>query len=763
MNGSGRDEGGYEIGATLRRLGCIANRHGSPGLSVPPAAINEHPVAEAARLWSQCVRIFPRRQLVGYAVEGGKSILWFRRYSLGTGGNPSKTVIEPGAFGIRNGYEYAVGGTGSIVYATEVFAAGSHFVGQESETDFWVLSGSPIVWEIQTGILDQPGGADMWAGIVEQVCHEAPVGGFTNEWLMGVQFKPYHPSPSSLWKPGAYSDYFCLNDPAAFYAPEVSNDPALAWQLAYGERVKGRYGGTLIAEMPTGYRYMPVNVFWSQQYLNQNYESRADWDKFCKSRRIYEPDVEIESCEAVTEGTTELVKVTMTGRFHSTSGAPSSVIRDVSTWNLTALQAEPFRTADNGIRMYLAHAATGRNFTPLIGDNAWNSKVQDLPDNPYGSYYPHFYAVKLIPEPYEDDNDTQDQHDTPLFQDPLAMAETYLRVMAEGCVDHDQSLERLLKYITDNSAMPDSWGVHDYRHEELLRQAFGGSSVSLMPSTPTVLTDADSVRIDAPHGFGPPPSTSVSAEVFNRLVKAVNLLTRFRLMIPYDIQAESWVYEGSRESNIPGTFSTTGNMAQFEDRVDAPNTPLLTAGPTALGVVVSATASASCSLGVHDNPGPVMVDAARSPFRWWIEVANGIEAAFPPIVAELVSLSSVQVLVQRYRTRKNQHRTVEDTAEEGESLSRGFGWDPIAGWWYRAGEGYMLWSPGAVNEDGPPTVALESPGTVWPPDLPAGDMAIGRQSVMSNGDFDRPASTESSLQLYFVPGQTLVIEVPLAG
>lgn len=758
MNGSGLYTPGLPAGRNLRQYGCILNQHGTDALITPLAHINEHPVYEAARRWSQFVRIIPRRQLVGYAVENGRSVLWFRRYALGTGGRPSRVVIAPGAFGIKQGYEYLVGGTGEIAYASTAFVPGDHFIGQVGETDFYVNSGAPVVWEVQTGLLDQPGGADMWAGIVEQVCHTAPRGGFTNEWLIGVQFKPYHTSPSSLWKSSVIADYFPLNDPAGFYAPEIVNDAQLLWHFAYGQGVDGRYGGTLVAEMPTGYRYCPVDVYWSQDYLNQNLTGDPDdWAKFLKSRRIYEPDIEVDSCEAVTEGAMELVKVTMTSRFHSTygevDGAPAVFARDVSTWDLDAIQGEPFASVENGITRYLAHQATGRNFLPLIGDNAWNSKVQDLPDNPFGSYYPTFYAVKLLPEPYADDNDTQDPHDTPLWQDVLAMASTYLRVMSERCVDHDQSIAQLLKYITDTGLLPDSWGVHDYREAELYRQAFDGSWIGLMPSEATTETGGAETRQDAPHGHSPPPATAINAEVFNRLSKAVNLLTKFRLMVPYQIRAENWFYYGRRQSAWPDTASFSGTLRAWEDAVDAPRAATLSSGPTSLGVVTDAVAGAECLLTVVEDGGYVLVEASSQPFRWWVEIADGIEAAFPPNVQALLNLENVNVLVQRHVTRSNERRSVVAAAEDGEVMNGS------AGWWF-GDDGYYVWGAGLVADDSK-TVALERPGTVAPPALPASDMAIGRDPSMTNGEFERVGVAQSGLTLSFITGQTLVLEVPL--
>jgi len=56
--------------------GCLVNAAGLEGTWTPVSAINQHAIYDAARRWSQYVRMVPRTQLVGYAVEDGKSILW---------------------------------------------------------------------------------------------------------------------------------------------------------------------------------------------------------------------------------------------------------------------------------------------------------------------------------------------------------------------------------------------------------------------------------------------------------------------------------------------------------------------------------------------------------------------------------------------------------------------------------------------------------------------------------------------------------------
>ncbi|MHC1762931.1 MAG: hypothetical protein AB9869_01310 [Verrucomicrobiia bacterium] len=80
MDGRGIDESqAREIGETYFESGCIVNVHGSANLPGQTAEVNTNGVFDAARRLSQCIRMVPRQNFVGYAVEDGKSILWFRR------------------------------------------------------------------------------------------------------------------------------------------------------------------------------------------------------------------------------------------------------------------------------------------------------------------------------------------------------------------------------------------------------------------------------------------------------------------------------------------------------------------------------------------------------------------------------------------------------------------------------------------------------------------------------------------------------------
>jgi len=362
---------------------------------------------------------------------------------------------------------------------------------------------------------------DILAGIRDAIKAEAEEGGYTNEWVAFSRFAAYHPSPTSDWDQTAYAEYWSTSDRCAFYASPFSN---VELRRHFNANFPDAVNKFLAPEAATGYRYA--------KSLNSTATA-----PFYKSCRLYEPPLKITSAETVTIDGEEQVKITFDGRFHHHDTlAPSSIDRDISTWDLTALLAEEqdYRTDENGIRAYLAWKDdASRNCERTgPGNAAAGSSVQLLPDNPYGTCFPHIWLVQLLPKPYEDDNERQDRHDTPIRHDVMLQAETYIRAMCEGFVDGQTSI--------DYGCAVGVMAVFDYTFPNLCFDAFGGTSITTMPTVETDALDADEVRTDSPIGYGPLPTVRLSAEQWNQFAKAVNKLTRVRVSLPFKLQVKNF-------------------------------------------------------------------------------------------------------------------------------------------------------------------------------------------------------------------------------
>lgn len=487
----------------------------------PP--INHSAVFDTARRFSQHCRIVPRWNLVGYEVTGGKSVLYLDRYARGMshdvpidlleGIAPGRLPIEPGQ--IVWGRRYRVK-SGRIRYAGIEYTAGQEFLGLEGNAEF------------------ESFGSDVRE--VDGIRRIAEPQGFTNRWCLHATLKPYANSESSIWKPEAFADQVTpFLERCHVDSPEIRVDKALKAHFTFGQ------DPLMGTESLTGQRYVKIGPNGSH-FTHANRRNCAEDDPDCieerghfyRSCRIYEPPVEIESAEVVTLGGAEVVKLTMTGRLHHCVGiAPASISADIGAWDVDALRNdEPYRTIENGLREYLVYQNIGTNASRKTGDWALNSGLAFETDNPFGSCYPTLFFVQLLPEPYRDENDDQDDHDSPLYHDHLRQAELYLRAACEGFIDG----------ITTSSlaCATGAIGAFDFSYANLCYAANGNRWIPWQPTA---------VRPDNPQGFGPNPNTDLSAEIYNSLAKAWNLLTDARIYLPSQLEART--VEGSAEEGIP--------------------------------------------------------------------------------------------------------------------------------------------------------------------------------------------------------------------
>ena len=409
-------------------------------------------------------------------------------------------------------------------------------------TGYAVENGKSVVWI-------QPlarGTVDLLDGITDAIAHEAAPGAYSNELVGFLQFKAYNPSGSSLWKPDSYSDYFALSDRCVFATSPLSpNSRTLKTHFnAADPDVANLY---LAPEVASGYRYA-TNLQDAASTLNA-----AATEPFYRSCRIYEPPVEIES--AVRDGAE--VKLTFTGRLHHHHAlAPASIARDIATWDLGDLTAEAqdYRTDENALREYLAHVADGSRQCDKTGpgNTGASSSITGDPDDPFGTCYPHLWLVQLVPKPYDDGGDRQDPEDVPVTADEFASMETYIRVLCEGNVDGETSREY--------GCAVHIHSVFDFTLASLCYQAFGRSAFTTLPSLLTDAINPSEVREDGAAGYGPLPTVRLAAETYNQFAAAVNLMTRYRVMLPMSLTVTTYQDSGPTRA-VQGTRYADGSGA----------------------------------------------------------------------------------------------------------------------------------------------------------------------------------------------------------
>lgn len=531
------------------RAGCVVNPRASAGMPDEDTVINSNAVYDAVRRFSQCVAQSRRNEFIDYAVEGGKSILWFRR-----------------EFGIGEGVKVR-----------------------------------PL-----DGILD--------------IKHAADARGMTNEWVLDVELRPYGEGIGSLFKPDAYTDIYGVINRCHFDARELVREAALNFHITYGA------GLAYVPESPPGWNYTVVQGVPGAHNVNTLFcgdppdpnciEFRRNFYRSC---RLYEPPVELEKVEIEGVAPDEILKVTLTGRLHHCAEAPPSIPRSRGSWNISALRAEPYRSAENGLREYLVQFLDGGqqctkppgNTLPPAGNSAMDTQIWTSDSSIFGACYPLFRWTKLVPFAYDDGNNTQDLVDTHFRHDPFTQMEFYLRAMCEGFVDGRTSLADACEF--------ESASLYDYRFEDLCMEAFGNSRIAVLP--------------DYVDGFGPLPNTDALAAVFNQFSSAINLLTSVRVMLPTIMECNGATSEVLKAEGLRGGDGGVVTCSDFTNGW-GPVTPGGPGNPTfsdeawfecdgSLGASYTVEATGNC---VGDGAWEVAERTLVSKFRFALTDGDSIEA-----------------------------------------------------------------------------------------------------------------------------------------
>lgn len=679
--GAGIDGGGTnyseakQLWENYRRYGCIYNVYAN-GVRTQAEWINSNPVFDAARRMSrEWMRVVARRQFRSYAIENGKSVLRFNRYAYGrkdsrvdcfAGIAPSWQPLTSGE--LVEGEKYIVRNSGSIDYMGGTYTAGQTFVAK-SVKSFQAHGDAALL-------------------VYDGIRAAARKNGWSNEWVMFLQTKCYHPSASSIWKPDAYSDYFAWNNRCHFYSGTLLDaafkrhgtynywiEPSPAGSTSFAFRQDMRSQAQLpYFEAPTGYSYA---------FESNDIGVTTDFYNSCQ---IYQKPYEVESCTIEYEGGEEIVVLTFKTRFRSHPSAPSSFSSDATTWStseLNNLAAEGYRTDDNALREYMRHSTFGdRQCSFKTGDSGTNSGVTGLPDNPFGSCYPHFFFCKLVPMPYEDENDMPEEWDTRATSDTLMQCESYLRAMCEGWIDDQTTLDVM---CAAGVASP-SGALFDYTFENLCFDAFQGRDIG-------AFRDVD--RPDRAAGFGPLPNTYIRSEVFNRLAKAVNLLKRVRVMLPFQVKCRTDNYYGEMSVGAEWSKDGVGNCYASGSWAMAtssgvPSTTLSTTGSwSTCGATMIAQSTANV-INLH----PTIPDTAycigtawavahnRSVINYKVEVSTDALNAVPEDWRnEIVSIGGI-IAHRRTETSTANFRYVSTSAESRkcpDPAGPNFFWDGTTG------------------------------------------------------------------------------------
>ena len=718
VDGRGLDfDQALELWENYRDAGCIINGIGA-GLRMTPDWVNDNPIYDAARRAArEMVRILPRRQFVSYEVSGGKSILRFLRYVdvPGLPGGtfdcfadiaPSATPVEPGE--LIEDEVYVVRGTGTVSYRGSNYSDGQSFTA-DATADFTADEGTSVF-------------------VKDGIRAKARKKGWSNRWCSFIQTKCYHPSESSIWKPEAYGDYFAWNQRCHFYSGSAGNarfrrHTTFNYRTNVTERDDGSGYDTELVAPSVQAQYISPEAPSGYNYADGANDLRFGSTEFFESCQIYQAPYEIESATVEFDGLgREIVKLVFNRRFDSHPDAPASFGQDPLSWDADALRAESYRTDDNAIREYALHQVDpSYQCVFRTGDSGTNSAVSFLPDNPFGSCFPHFFFVKLIPEPWEDDNESFESSDSRAVVDPLTQAETYLHYMCEGFIDDKTSLEITCKTGFGN--------LYDYRYKNLCFDAFGGASIGAFSLD---------VRADGPHGYGPLPNPWMYAEVFNRLAKAVNLLTRARVMLPFEVQCKTQNFSGTKEitpdwpTDMPVCSEGKYTVVWAGSPPDAGTLDSEDADWVECGLGASASSSGGIDLDNCTGSNGFLAYTHRQVTAYRVQLTTGYELAIPAAWRDQVA--SIGGFVGIYQSSTQQARCNDVTsADDADGCCPDYQTDPgLCGpdWWDTdLGKGWGGCGPYPVEEIA--ECRMLSAGTLDPGTPPDGAPFVGGHNTQS--------------------------------
>ncbi len=733
-DGSGLDEDqAKEIGEDYFANGVVVNRRLAVALPGSLGPINGNAVFDSARRFSRrCSRLVPRENLVGYEVGAdGKSVLYFRRLWNATsdadvfdGIGPRRTALASGE--IQWGRTYRVSG-GNVTYNGQTFAADAEFDGVQNVGEY---EGPGEVFEAD-GILP-----------------DAPPQGWSNEWVLDVMaLIPYANLETSSWKTSAFTDYVSSHFDRCTWEHPAPKPANLSRHFGYGAKE------WVAPESLPSYRYAEgINAL-----------SCADPDPTCEEARrrklrscpIGELPLDIESVTAITEDGEERLRVVLSGRLQHGSDAPSTIDRDLSTWDLATIQAEieSGRTAENGIREYLINQFVGGDCVghgTQYGNAAHNSTVHLGLDVPHGACFPRIALTKLVPKPYEDDNTDADESDTPMEAGVFSQIEVYARAMVEGYVDTVSTQT----YGCETGV----YSVLDFSFESACFQAFGGRAFGCIQSEVTTLAPAAEVRPEKPLFHGPLPNTYPSAEIFNQFAAFWNLLTRVRLMLPLKFQRQtgnSETIEVVKMHQADGTetgCTTSSVLPGVDDKFGAVMPP----APTLSGWSDDTFAAAIYTLAIDDaacdGSGDWRLVHSRRDDRYrWALFHDDYLEAIPPSWQDMIETNGL--LLGIVETQLDYYTVEETTAGLGDDCNGG------ADFWSAGGSihKFTLRTDYSVE-----CALLPTAERLIPPLPPSSVIAVGR--VFDGGDLiycNRTASGTKTVTP--IEADALIIAVELTS
>jgi len=455
-----------------------------------------------------------QNQIVKYAVEGGKSVLWLERHPMVNDARDTDADIfrELAPMRRESGEIQA-----DVIYDVQDFGI--------EYNDTFVTAGSSFTGIYGVTTFENPSGVG-WVRERDGIKTTAPKQGWSNEWVMVPTWihgpRNTAAPEQSIWKEEAFAAPLVgFNNPCLVNSDSLHDNRGYRTHYNYGLRP------ILKAEAPSGHNY-PGGLGVTG---DNGFDAATTLPLHFASCQIYQRPYEVESC--VMDGA--LVKMTFTTRFRRHSTAPSGDISDNvlgEGWNVQRLVEEDYQTDEGRIQKFLILRALGTVPLTTFGDAAYDglAALQRFTDDPSAAVLPKFYFVRQIQLAYEDCNEDADPEDSPVTVETMLQMELYARPMCEAFVDSATSIASDCELGGIDGAR-----LYDFTFENAMVQAAGPS---WMQTLPTAIV-GENVK-----GYGPLPRTQFYASIFNQFANFINLLTRARIDVPLVLQQRTHTTEG---------------------------------------------------------------------------------------------------------------------------------------------------------------------------------------------------------------------------
>ncbi len=419
--------------------------------------------------------------------------------------------IAPDYNGVASGFlligeKYALFG-GSISHGGITISPVKTF--EATSTQFSVLSGNPVI--IKTN------------GIISV----APPESFTNEWAFWINFLPYSAFDTSIWKEEVYG---------ATNSPFI--DRCHVNSLNLPKSLENRYlnynlPSAYAPEAPPSYRYMPLTIPKPYLVFENVINSSKDTEKIIENFQLgcpaFKPPYKIVST---------YIRYSTDAGFNNLNKDYIYVVLDREIEGFSAPNSA-FRTDYNGLTDWVARKAAFKYGDAALTHKNGISQIASIYGNGYfGSYYPRFFFVKLIPKPRSDSNSDENETDTPLYHEHLKQAELYLEAMREGFTENRSDSVGTSCSIVGGYLTPP-----DFKYDQLLfsststAEYFGNRWPSLNTFSYNFNKVGNSGPIryeDNPVGYAAIPNLGAYAEQYVSIAKSINRLVSFRVPYPVD-------------------------------------------------------------------------------------------------------------------------------------------------------------------------------------------------------------------------------------